>query len=93
MKSESSGDHSPKTQQRSKIENVRSNDDPGPYRSLVVGERRDRSRDLRRVGGECGNHSEQGLRKAHPLTDALESGNHYPTHPQADNCTGDKFVN
>ena len=57
---------------RREVEGVRADDDPDRDGVLVLEERRDRGRDLRRVGGERGEQAEQRLGQAEPQPDAVE---------------------
>ena len=54
------------------VEGVRTDDDPDRDRVLVLDERRDRRRDLGRVGCERREQAEQGLRQAELEADVVE---------------------
>jgi hypothetical protein len=84
MKVKTPGDHGSKSEQGSKIEDIRPDDDSGPDRPFIVSKSGDGSCDFGCISSKCGHHSEQCFRKAEALSDAFQSGNQYPAHGQTD---------
>ena len=90
MQADSTGNDRSQAQQRRQVEHVRTEDDPGANRCLVVRQRGDRGRDLWRIGRQRGHHAEQGFGEPEALTDSLEARNEHPTGAQAHNCPDDE---
>jgi hypothetical protein len=74
-------------QERCQVEDVRTKDNPGAYRRLVVPQRRNGGRDLGRIGREGCHYAEQGFGESEALTNSLESRDEDPTDGQTDDCS------
>jgi hypothetical protein len=70
-------------EQGGQVEDVRAQDDAGAHGLLMVGDRRDRSGDLRRVGRQRSDHAETRFREPEAIADALEPSDQYPARGQA----------
>ena len=88
MEADTPGDDSAEAQQRSQIEHVRPDDDPGAQPLLMAGHRRDGCGDLRRIGGQRRDDAQQRLRQAQALPDPLKPGHQDPARCQADQRPG-----
>ena len=84
MQVDSSRHNGAQTQQCGEIEDVRAEHDAGTHCLLMMGDRGDRSRDLRCVGRQGGQDAQAGFRKSEAFSDALEPGDQKPACCQAD---------
>ena len=68
-----SGDEGAEAEHRREVERVRADHDTDCDGVLVLDERRDRRRDLGRIGRERREQAEERLRQAEPQSDAVEA--------------------
>jgi hypothetical protein len=77
------GHHRAQAQQCGEVEHVRAQDHPGADAGVVVQQGGDRRGDLRGVGGQGGDHAEQGLGQADALAQAFQAHHQQPAGAQA----------
>ena len=82
--------HRAQAKQSCQVEDIRSDDDPGPKPLLMTGHRTYGGRDLRRVCRHRCDNAQQGLRQAQALADPLKPGNQQPAGCQAHKRPGEK---